>query len=130
LAACLALGSWHQPASASDVALRYRATVCELTGDKPRKPGSFVTVVGRLDRNESGFILLDRACPGALLRLRESAPGILGETCVPEAPLVGLRCLLNSAKRPVTGRVSGVFGRSPDGLPYIEVWDLNDVTYE
>jgi len=115
------------PGASPETAPRNRASVCDLSGEKPIATGRFVTVLGRLGRDDSGFILLDKKCPTASVHLRESAPGILGETCSPESPKVGLRCLLDSTTRAVSGLVSGVFEVGPDGAPYITVWDLNNV---
>jgi hypothetical protein len=105
-------------------------TVCALTQGSKVVTATYRVVTGRLSRGASGFVLLDDTCAGASLQLRESAPGILGETCDASRPKSGLRCLLDSTSQPVFGTVSGMYERKSGSSPTLVVWDLTDVSFE
>ena len=116
------------PETTQDAPPYHLTTVCALTASTRQVAPTFRVVSGRISRRPDGFVLVDDSCQNQSLLLRESAPGILGETCSSSAPQVGLSCLLDSTKEPIFGTVSGMFHWQSGGKPTLIVWDVNDVS--
>ncbi len=123
-----ALTSGSIAVAGNNVAKRH-PTVCALQRDSAIYSRHFVSVSGRLGREAGGFVLLDSACAGAVLMLKGS-PHVLELTCDDKERKLGLTCLFEDTKQPITITIGGIYSPAvkANGAGTVEVWAVSDVS--
>jgi hypothetical protein len=110
---------------------KQRPTICELLDDSSAYAGHFVFLSGRLVKQSGDFALVDDGCLNAVVVLKNSGSlDILGLTCKPKQPLVGLTCLMNSTTDSIMITASGVVSRvgKSNEKPFLSVWEVSNVS--
>jgi hypothetical protein len=131
LFAALLLASFQAISDPSKGSDKQRPTICELLADPTTYAGHFVFLSGRLVKHSGDFTLVDDGCSNGVVLLRNSGSlDVLGLTCKPKKPLVGLTCLLSSTTDSIMITASGMVSRvgKSNGKPFLSVWDVSNVS--
>jgi hypothetical protein len=131
LIAALLLASLQAISNPVEKSVKQRPTICELLGDPTTYAGHFVFLSGRLVKQSGDFALVDDGCLNVVVVLKNSGSlDVLGLTCKPKEPLVGLTCLMSSTTDSIMITASGVVSRvaKSNGNPFLSVWDVSNVS--
>jgi hypothetical protein len=131
LFAALLLASYQAISDPSKGSKKQRPTICELLGDPNTYAGHFVFLSGRLVKQSGDLALVDDGCLDAIVLLKNSGSlDVLGLTCKPREPLVGLTCLMSSTTDSIMITASGIVSRGskPNEKPILSVWDVSNVS--
>ena len=131
LFAALLLASLQAISDPSKGSDKQRPTICELLDDPTTYAGHFVFLSGRLVKQSGDFALVDDGCSNAVILLKNSGSlDVLGLTCKPKEPLVGLTCLMSSTTDSIMITASGIVSRvgKSNEKPILSVWDVSNVS--
>jgi hypothetical protein len=131
LTGVLLLASLQAISDPVEKSAKQRPTICELLGDPTAYAGHFVFLSGRLVKPSGDFALVDDGCSNAVVILKNSGSlDVLGLTCKPKEPLVGLTCLISSTTDPIMITASGMISRvvKSNGDLILSVWDVSNVS--